>query len=198
MLLVLLFITCAQFFVVFSSLNSICVSQDFFLSTPKHPFFLWLLNDRWEAFTKSNAYPLPTTTDSSETVGHRNSNSNSNSTISVHSSVRRALNTNHTTTHGHKHVHVEDHRPPFAKGPFSYSIEKEIDRYLQYKKDRHTSATDGSGDDAILELHEDLLHSLVDSTNSRLHSNCKAFEGKEGKEAASSGGATLGEYLFTV
>ena len=121
-------------------------------------------------------------------------------------SVSRKLSSNHTThAHHHGHGHVVDTRPAFAKGPFSYSIEKDIDRYLQYKKDKNagtgstltTISTSGTGstsntvtdDDAILELHEDLMHSLIDSTNSRLHSTCTALKGKEGE----TGGSTLGE-----
>jgi len=204
--------------------------QDFFLSTPKHPFFLWFLNDRWDTFTKSNAYPLPTSGGVSSagdsagaSVSSASGDSSSTSGVgsgggiagnSTSTSTNRKLSTNHTT-HAHHHSHhAVDPRPAFAKGPFSYSIEKDIDRYLQYKKDKagvvgagsaptttssasspSAATTSSTDDDAILELHEDLMHALIDSTNSRLHSTCAALKGKESE----TGGATLGkQYIFVL
>ena len=54
----------------------------------------------------------------------------------------------------------------FPKGPFSYSIERDIDRY------RSSVPAAGAGDEAIIELAEDVLHPLIDATNSRLASEC--------------------------
>lgn len=98
-------------------------------------------------------------------------------------------------------VHVE--KPAFRKGPFSYSIEKDIDRYLQYKKDRgvsasadkvkHSKSETADEDDVIIELHEDLMHPLVDSTNPRLQSSCAEYK-KSGAEPV---GSTLGEQLLS-
>jgi hypothetical protein len=110
------------------------VIQDFFLGTPKHPFFKWLLDDRNTKFSNGAQ----------------------------------------------------------VKGPFSYSVEKEIDEYIKqqrsqsaalYYDSRHSqlsvavsapllpekSATDGSAfHSVIIELSEDVLHPLVDGTNSKL------------------------------
>lgn len=136
------------------------------MSTPKHPFFLWLLNDRWEEFTQSSAFQPP------------------------------SLTTNASSTPAATSVHAN--KPTFRKGPFSYSIEKDIDRYLLFKNNRPNSAStdslSGSGgveNDVIIELHEDLLHPLVDSTNPRLQSVCAEYK----KTGAESGGTTLGKAL---
>lgn len=157
----------ADFFLFCFSSSHVSKLQDFFLSTPKHPFFLWLLNDRWDTFTRSSAFPPPSLS------------SNSTSTQVEGEKVDVAVG-----------AHVE--KPAFPKGPFSYSIEKDIDRYLQYKKDRSGNANKDKNqvvDDVIIELHEDLMHPLVDSTNSRLQSSCVDFK----KAGAESVGSTLGE-----
>ena len=82
-----------------------------------------------------------------------------------------------------------------SKGPFSYSIEKDIDSYNQHKisqeliprsyedardKINQTIAVDNLFEkyekkyrtDDIFELTEDIIHPLVDSSNSRLWSSC--------------------------
>lgn len=170
------------------------VIQDFFMATPRHPFFLWLLEDKLKLFN-----------DSSSTAAA--------ATGSV-----------------------------FPKGPFSYSIEKDIDRYLEQKRAaaaddsqkvgavgrkkrisshssleqqppidavttqqtptapqqgirrRVTRAMRGRKasrlsrissssssrrqsvkvEDVIIELREDVMHPLVDATNPRLYSACAA------------------------
>jgi len=147
------------------------VIQDFFMATPRHPFFLWLLEDRLNVFNGSS------------TAG------------------------------------------TFPKGPFSYSIEKDIDRYLEHKRAVDDSQKIGPGrkkrkashsapmmsveqpidaaatqpdkrartlrgrkvsprsrrppvqsaaEDVIIELQEDIMHPLVDATNPRLYSECTA------------------------
>jgi len=89
-------------------------------------------------------------------------------------------------------------KPAFRKGPFSYTIEKDIDRYLDYKKNHlheaNTSKNSPKGtvaaaeDDVIIELGEDLMHPLVDSTNPRLQTSCAEYK-KAGAEPV---GSTLG------
>ena len=155
------------------------VIQDFFMATPRHPFFLWLLEDKLKLFNDSTA--------------------------AAPAGV-------------------------FPKGPFSYSIEKDIDRYLEQKRAADDSqkvvasgrkkrkASHGSPEqqpidalatapqqgrrrrvrakkasrlsrinssnssrrqsvmveDVIIELQEDVMHPLVDATNPRLYSTCAA------------------------
>lgn len=155
------------------------VIQDFFLTTPKHPFLKWLLDDRQQQYDERVQ---------------------SNSTL--------------------------------LKGPFSYSIEKDIDRYYNYLstvstnnknqlqinrkrmvldshdhsilnminshrskvKKRHTSGTTAAASffptkppvpvGYIFELPESVLHSLVDQTNSRLSSACNDIQ-RTNKEVSS-------------
>ena len=95
----------------------------------------------------------------------------------------------------HKNPHA------FPKGPFSYSIEKDIDRYYEFKQQKKEAVgaagavvqkgiieTEGAADDAddddndvIIELSEDVLHPLVDATNSRLFSQCININSKNVK-----------------
>jgi hypothetical protein len=99
------------------------VIQDFFVATKRHPFLLWLLEDRNAKFKKGSK----------------------------------------------------------MKGPFSYSVEKDIDMYLKslsgtnffYDAPGQRIEPMGNGvanamGPFIVELSEDVLHSLLDSTNSRL------------------------------
>lgn len=158
------------------------VIQDFFMATPRHPFFLWLLEDKLRLFNESTAAA-----------------------------------------------------DVFPKGPFSYSIEKDIDRYLEQKRaaddsqkvvatgrkkrkaphsspeqqpidavtTQQTTTAPPQGrrrvralrgrktsplsrmnsssrrqsaivEDVIIELQEDVIHPLVDATNPRLYSACAA------------------------
>lgn len=122
------------------------VIQDFFLATPRHPFFLWLLEDRLSLF-------------------HLDGSSNDTDSSGLSAS--------------------------FPKGPFSYAIEKDIDRYFVYKQNlksgniesvvKHQqqanstleSSSKDYNDDIIIELKEDVTHPMIDATNSRLQSTCK-------------------------
>ena len=88
------------------------VIQDFYMATPKHPFFKWFLDQRLAVFLKDPTHP--------------------------------------------------------TKGPFSYSIEVDIDAYHAALGE----AEKGQGQGKIIELREDILHSLVDSSNSRLKKVC--------------------------
>jgi hypothetical protein len=123
------------------------------MATPKHPFLLWLLEDRLQQFEAHTKNPT-----------------------GVH----------------------------FGKGPFSYSIEKDIDRYREYQRQTlqqaqqssqqtnsntaeaptgtHSSSastmqieTTRAAADVILELPEDVLHPLIDATNARLFEYCRNF-----------------------
>ena len=58
---------------------------------------------------------------------------------------------------------------PFTKGPFSYAIENDIDKY-KMKTNSYKSKANSSV--VIYEFKEEVLHSLVDSTNWRLKSTC--------------------------
>ena len=100
------------------------VIQDFFLATPKHPFFKWLLDDRMEKLDEDK-------------LGTR--------------------------------------------GPFSYSIERDIDRYRAYgiRSGHGNHSLDDLLDSkyfltagGIYELPAGVLHPLVDTTNGRLFSGC--------------------------
>jgi hypothetical protein len=120
--------------------------QDFFMATPKHPFFLWLLEDRLSLFDSSSA-------------GQGNLANSA----------------------------PAGSRASFPKGPFSYSIERDIDRYYEHQRqleqkthDKHkftaNRADTDVGDDIIIELSEDTLHPLVDATNARLATTCANFK----------------------
>jgi hypothetical protein len=115
------------------------------MATPKHPFFLWLLEDRLRLFQSSSSAEIASTAN---------------------------------TVTG---------RPAFPKGPFSYSIERDIDRYHQHQRqleqkthNQHKFTSNrvdtDVGDDIIIELGEDTLHPLVDATNARLASTCANFK----------------------
>lgn len=111
--------------------------QDFYMVTPKHPFLLWLLEDRYQLYQQSilSASSSPDSTQLSATSSHA--------------------------------------RVTFPKGPFSYSIEKDIDRYYAHKAAMRSSDSAHKTDtDVIIELGEDILHPLVDATNARLFSAC--------------------------
>lgn len=110
--------------------------------TPKHPFLLWLLEDRYQLYQQSIA---------PSSSGLNNTHAIANTSL--------------------KHSKVS-----FPKGPFSYSIEKDIDRYYAHKA---AIRSGDSGDsslnpdtDVIIELGEDILHPLLDATNARLFSAC--------------------------
>ena len=119
------------------------VIQDFYMATPKHPFFRWFLDNRMQQYERDPQHP--------------------------------------------------------AKGPFSYSIEVDIDAYKKEiaaaavtpgamtDKGIHGNSTgtrtsdkdakdkgrdQGSRYGYIYELPEDVLHSLVDNTNPRLDVVC--------------------------
>jgi hypothetical protein len=123
------------------------------MATPKHPFLLWLLEDRLQQFEAHTKNPT--------------------------------------------NVH-------FGKGPFSYAIEKDIDRYREYQRQTlqqeqqssqqmksntaeaptgtHSSSastirTETTWADAyvIVELPEDVLHPLIDATMARWFEYCRNF-----------------------
>ena len=57
----------------------------------------------------------------------------------------------------------------YTKGPFSYAIENDIDKY---KMITNTYKSKSNSSVVIYEFKEEVLHSLVDATNSRLKTSC--------------------------
>jgi hypothetical protein len=143
------------------------VIQDFYMATPRHPFFKWFLDDRLRKFQRDPSHP--------------------------------------------------------PKGPFSYSIEVDIDTYRKAVAESKHAATakntprslaDGGKAAApakasaaaassggspgtevryglIYELPEDVLHSLVDNTNPRLETVCSRTKDSGGggsKDKSKAGG----------
>lgn len=132
------------------------IIQDFFLATPKHPFFKWILDDRMKALEKDDELLVKLGLRKRVDVGFRkqgNENIYNNTRFSIKSA-----------------------------GPFSYSIEKDVDRYRAYVikngysnhslndlLDTQYFMTAGG----IYELPSGVLHPLVDTTNGKLYSGCQ-------------------------
>lgn len=74
---------------------------------------------------------------------------------------------------------------PFpTKGPFSYSIEKDIDQYRAHQRQQQRqqlSSRAFEDRDVIVELPEDVLHPLLDSTNHRLVVYCNTWRSAQRK-----------------
>jgi hypothetical protein len=118
------------------------VIQDFFMATPKHPFLLYLLEDRLKAFTASTA---GTSTASRNTTG--------------------------TASTAGASVSAPPAKP--AKGPFSYSIEKDLDAYHAVLQERWG----WGGRSVVVELSPDVLHPLADASNLRYKAACVGVPG---------------------
>lgn len=136
------------------------IIQDFYLATPKHPFFKWLLDDRLDRLRKDDEILLKMNLPKRSVVGF--------------------------DYFGDYDLNGTKFKMA-TKGPFSYSIEKDIDRF------RSLEIRNGHGNHSlndlldtkyfmtsggIYELPAGVLHPLVDTTNGKLYSGCTNLESR--------------------
>jgi hypothetical protein len=95
------------------------VIQDFYMATPKHPFFYWLLQDRLTVFNASVASKSHSSSSSSSSSSSRDGTDASAATAATSTATATATATTIKREEG----------VLFPKGPFSYSIEIDIDRW---------------------------------------------------------------------
>ena len=140
--------------------------QDFFLTTPKHPFFKWLLDTRNNDFNQPGysylkgpfSYAIEKDVDLYRQIMMKSNDSivspfNTNQSMIYKSDSNTDLSFIRSI---YENIEVPDDLSMFSKESFVFT------------------KTTG----LILELREDILHPLIDSTNSRLYSVCEN-EGKK-------------------
>ena len=135
------------------------IIQDFYLATPKHPFFKWLLDDRMEQLHKDDEILTKLNLPKKSEIG-----------------------IDYYRDYKYNNTHFR-----LGRGPFSYSIEKDIDRYRSYEiRNGHGNhSLDDLLDSeyfltagGIYELPAGVMHPLVDTTNGRLSSGCGNLENR--------------------
>jgi hypothetical protein len=179
--------------------------QDFFLATPKHPFFKWLLDDRNNksqmidySYVKGPfSYAIEKDVDLYRQVmvtGNKNKAADPKGSARYRRSRRRLIDSmdvlpllanatdqtvNQTMTADVKSLEATTARAKLSMATASSAVTvSQMTNSVESRKHSTTlfskesySFTPSSG--IILELREDVLHPLIDATNSRLYEVCE-------------------------
>lgn len=142
------------------------VIQDFFLATPKHPFFKWFLDDRLAKYERNIAEGLPLDKKPfsfviEEDIDRYRSTSQPN----VYRRSRRRV-----SVRDHRNHSKYDEKLRNRSGPGSVNVQQPGSVKSQQPESLVEQPVD------IIELGEDVLHALADWTNPSLELACRRAE----------------------